>query len=224
MKIASGQSKKKTEIKVKNEPQYANDLNTFYSRFDKFDFQDKCKQLEYDLRHNDDDQIEVNESYVCRSFRGLNVHKASEPDKICGNVLRNCCYELAGIFTTLFNLSLRQSNIPTTWKSAEIIPVPKKPMFTDMNNLRPVALTPIIMKCFERLVLKLLKREVEPQLDPLQFAYKTNPGVEDTVLVFVNNALKHMENPKTFVRILFIDFSSTFNTIQPRSKSFCLFQ
>ena len=31
MKIASGQSKKKTEIKVKNEPQYANDLNTFYS-------------------------------------------------------------------------------------------------------------------------------------------------------------------------------------------------
>ena len=90
MKIASGQSKKKTEIKVKNEPQYANDLNTFYSRFDKFDFKDKCKHLEYDVRSNDDDQIEVNESDVCRSFRGLNVHKASGPDKICGNVLRSC--------------------------------------------------------------------------------------------------------------------------------------
>ena len=64
-------------------------------------------------------------------------------------------------------------------------------MFTDMNNLRPVALTPIIMKSFERLVLKLLKREVELQLDPLQFAYKTKRGVEDAVLVFVNNALKH---------------------------------
>ena len=84
-----------------------------------------------------------------------------------------------------------------------------------MNNLRPVALTPIIMKCFERLVLKLLKREVELQLDPLQFAYKTKRGVEDAFLVFVNNALKHMESPKTFVRILFIDFSSAFNTIQP---------
>ena len=215
MKIASGQSKKKTEIKVKNEPQYANDLNTFYSRFDKFDFKDKCKQLEYDLRHNNDDQIEVNESDVCLSFRGLNLHKASGPDKICGNVLRSCFYELAGIFTTLFNLSLRQSNIPTTWKTAEIIPVPKKTMFTDMNNLRPVALTPIILKCFEQLVLKLLKREVEVQLDPLKFAYKTKRGVEDAVLVFVNNALKHMESPKTFVRILFIDFSSAFNTIQP---------
>ena len=55
----------------------------------------------------------------------------------------------------------------------------------------------------------------EPQLDPLQFAYKTKRGVEDAVLVFANNALKHMENPKTFVRILFIDFSSAFNTIQP---------
>ena len=157
----------------------------------------------------------MNESDVCRSFRGLNVHKASGPDKICGNVLRSCCYELAGIFTTLFNLSLRQSNIPTTWKTAETIPVPKKPMFIDMNNLRSVALTPIIMKFFERLVLKLLKRELEVQLDPLQFAYKTKRGVEDAVLVFVNNALKHMKSPKTFVRILFIDFSSAFNTIQP---------
>ena len=84
-----------------------------------------------------------------------------------------------------------------------------------MNNLRPVALTPIIMKCFEPLVLKLLNREVELQLDLLQFAYKTKRGVEDAVLVFVNNALKHMESPKTFFRILFIDFSSAFNTIQP---------
>ena len=73
------------------------------------------------------------------------------------------------------------SNIPTTWKTAEIIPVPKKPMFTDMKNLRPVAFTPIIMKCFERLVLKLLKREVELQLHPLQFAYKTKRGVEDAL-------------------------------------------
>ena len=98
-----------------------------------------------------------------------------------------CCYELAGIFTTLFYLFLRQSNIPTIRKTAEIIPVPKKPIFTDMNNLRLVALTPIIMKCFERLVLKLLKREVELQLNPLQFANKTKRGVEDAVLVFVNN-------------------------------------
>ena len=73
-------------------------------------------------------------------------------------------------------------------------------MFTDMNNLRPVALTPIVIKCFERLVLKLIKREVEPQLDPLQFAYNTKRGVEDAVLVYVKNALKHMESPKTFVR------------------------
>ena len=143
------------------------------------------------------------------------MRKASGPDKICGNVLRSCCYELAGIFNTLFNLSLKQSNILTAWKTAEIIPMPKKPMYTDLNNLRPVALTLIIMKCFERLVLKLLKREVELQLDPLQFAYKTKRGVEDAVLVFVNNALKHMESPKTFVRILFIDFSSAFNTTRP---------
>ena len=88
-------------------------------------------------------------------------------------------------------------------------------MFVNMNDLRPVALTPIVMKCFEKLILKMLKKEVEQQLDPLQFAYKAKRSVEDAVLVFVNNALKHLEKTQTYVRVLFIDFSSAFNTIQP---------
>ena len=71
------------------------------------------------------------------------------------------------------------------------------------------------MKCFERLVLNILQKEVSLKLDPLQFAYKAKRSVDDAVLVFMNNALKHLEKPGTFVRVLFIDFSSAFNTIQP---------
>ena len=54
--------------------------------------------------------------------------------------------------------------IPKLWKTAEIIPVPKRSKIESMNDLRPVALTPAIMKVFERFVLKLLLNEVKEQL------------------------------------------------------------
>jgi hypothetical protein len=35
---------------------------------------------------------------------------------------------------------------------SSIVPVPKKAKVTEQNDYRPVALTSVIMKCFERLV------------------------------------------------------------------------
>ena len=49
----------------------------------------------------------------------------------------------------------------------------------------------------------------------MQFAYRENRNVEDAILVFLYNVYKHLDTPKNFCRILFVDFSSTFNTIQP---------
>ena len=68
---------------------------------------------------------------------------------------------------------------------------------------------------FEKCVLKLLINEVKDQLDPFQFAYKEKRNVEDACLLFTNNVLKHLEKNGNYARILFIDFSSAFNTIQP---------
>lgn len=39
-------------------------------------------------------------------------------------------------------------------------------------------------------------------------------GIEDATLFLLNCLVKHFENPKTHARLLLIDFSSAFNTIQ----------
>ena len=52
-------------------------------------------------------------------------------------------------------------------------------------------------------------------LDPLQFAYRTGKGVEDAKLFILNELYKHLEKPGAHARVLFADFSSAFNTIQP---------
>ncbi len=50
-------------------------------------------------------------------------------------------------------------------------------------------------------------------LDPLQFAYQTRRGVEDAPSTLLNMIMKHLDGRKTNVKLLFVDFSSAFNTI-----------
>ena len=46
-------------------------------------------------------------------------------------------------------------------------------------------------------------------LDPLQFAYHQNRSTD------LHTALSHLDKRNTYVRMLFIDYSSAFNTIMP---------
>ena len=49
-------------------------------------------------------------------------------------------------------------------KKKKTIPIPKKEKVTAINDLRLVALTPIVMKCLERIILKPLNKQIPPSL------------------------------------------------------------
>ncbi|KAK3568858.1 hypothetical protein QTP86_018498, partial [Hemibagrus guttatus] len=80
------------------------------------------------------------------------------------------------------------------------------------------------MKSFERLVLSYLKDITDPLLDPLQFAYRANGSVDDAVNMVLHFILQHLDSPGSYARILFVDFSSAFNTIIPALLRDKLFQ
>jgi len=86
---------------------------------------------------------------------------------------------------------------------------------TSLNDYRPVALTPVITKCFEKLVLRHIQACPPPTLDPHQFAFRTNRSTEDAIVIALHSALSHLKKQGSYARMLFIDFSSAFNTIKP---------
>ncbi len=122
----------------------------------------------------------------------------------------------APIFTKIFNRSLELCKVPSCFKCSTVISVPKKPKtITGLNDYRLVALTSVVMKSFERLVLAYLKASTGPLLDSLQFTYRANRSVDDAVNMGLHFILQHLDRPGTYVRILFVDFSSAFNSIIP---------
>jgi hypothetical protein len=78
------------------------------------------------------------------------------------------------------------------------------------------------MKVMERLILRHLRAFTAHLTDPFQFAYQANRSVDDAVAMGLHLILQHLEIPRTYARMLFIDYSSAFNTIIPHKLFFKL--
>ncbi|KAG5270393.1 hypothetical protein AALO_G00192100 [Alosa alosa] len=189
-----------------------NNLNRFFARFEAQN--STCPQKTHPPLH--EQPLCLSADSVKRTLAAINTRKATGPDNIPGRMLKDCAGELKDVFTDIFNTSLKQAIVPSCFKAATIIPVPKKTAPSCFNDYRPVALTPIIMKCFERLVMSHIKAILPPTLDPFQFAYRAKRSTEDAICSALHPALTHLEKRDSYVRLLFIDFSSAFNTIIPQ--------
>ena len=137
--------------------------------------------------------LSVSEREVNRLFRRQNTRKAAGPDAVSPSILKFCADQLSPVFSDIFNKSLERCQVPACFKASTIIPVPKKTRITGLNDYRPVALTSVVMKVFERLVLAHLKSITDPLLDPLQFAYRANRSVDDAVNMALHYVLEHVD-------------------------------
>lgn len=71
------------------------------------------------------------------------------------------------------------------------------------------------MKCFERVVLAHIQSSTPDTLDTLQFAYRPNRSTSDPIAATLHYSLSHLENKDSYIRMLLVDYSSTFNMVIP---------
>ena len=205
-----GVDSKKRTVSPGNINVDVDELNDFYCRFD------TSPPTFNAVSSNNQPPPEIEEETVRTLFRQCKERKAPGPDKLTGTLLTNCDEQLAVPFTKLFQRSIDEQSVPLLWKTSVIVPIPKKRCPTALNDYRPVALTSIVMKCFEKIIKRELLQTVYDLeiLDPLQFAYQPSLSVEDALLTVTNSVAKHLDlKPSNYARILYIDFSSAFNAM-----------
>lgn len=66
---------------------------------------------------------------------------------------------------------------------------------------------------FEHLVMTHIKDYIGAYVDPYQYAYRGNCSTADAMSYVVHLALTHLKNRDSYVRLLLLDFSSSYNTI-----------
>ena len=140
---------------------------------------------------------------------------ASGPDGLPHWLWRDFAKCLAPILTHVMNVSLKQQCVPMLWNLANISPIPKETSLSECNQLRPISLTNVIMRLFEKLVFKL---EISSHIDTIirndQFAYKRRSNTTTALLTCQHYWLKWLEDEDVnFVRIISFDFSKAFDSV-----------
>ena len=161
VKSILGCIKSKKRCSVSNSAEFANDLNTFYCRVDCNDFEVERKCAVQYANLPPEHTFEIPRADVASVFKIVKVNKAAGPDTITGKLIKICHLQLCSVVHVLFQLCVELGEIPLQRKTAEIVPIPKKPNLVLLNDYRPSALTSLLVKSFERIVLKYMLPQVE---------------------------------------------------------------
>lgn len=186
-------------------------LNTFYTRFDRMNTDTPSKAF----CNPTDTVFQVTPTQVLKALRQVNHHKAVGPDGVPPRVLKACAEQLTGVYVDICLLVSKPSSIPPYFLIFHHCTSFKKAKSIHPERLQASGTHTSHMKCLEKLVLTHINHMVPGTIDPLQFAYRPNRSVDDAVAFALHHTLQHLDSRGTYVRTLFLDYSSAFNTIRP---------
>ena len=138
---------------------------------------------------------------------------AAGVDKLPYWLFRECADSLTPVVTHVFNVILSSGTPPSAWKRAIVTPIPKVSQPKDYQDLRPISVTSILSRLFERLIVsKFLLPALPKPLFNDQFAFRPT-GSTTAALAYVLHHITRMLEDNSYVRVLFIDYSRAFDTI-----------
>ena len=168
--------------------------------------------LDFDCSGNSFIELYFEIDEVYQILKELNPSKAAGPDGIHGNVLKNCARSLAYPLSILFNLSYVTGCIPPDWKLASVVPVFKKGDKKSVENYRPISLTSLVMKVFERSIKKVLLNSCKNLLDTRQHGFLNDRSCDTQMIPFIQDLTLSL-NDKCRTDIIYFDFAKAFDSV-----------
>lgn len=126
----------------------------------------------------------ISESEVRAAIQELKPKSAPGPDGITNKIIRNMDDASIEALTKYFNQVWNEGQLPKTWKTANIVMIPKPGKKLHLNNLRPISLTSCLGKLLEHIILNRLNKHMELNgLYPdTMIGFRTNLSTQDVLL------------------------------------------
>lgn len=150
-----------------------------------------------------------------QGIRKLKPKKAPGPDGITGDMLKHLGPASRTVLLQIFNHSWTAGVVPSIWKEAEIIPIPKKGKNKkDPRSYRPISLLSCVGKLLERMVNRRLTflLEIQNILSPTQTGYRKFRNTEDQLALLVQDIENSFQEKKKTLAVFF-DLSRAFDKV-----------
>ena len=156
--------------------------------------------------------IEFDHRSVRKLLSNINSNKAQGPDGIHGKILKNCAVGLAFPLTCIFKVSYNSGFIPNEWKLANVVPIFKKGSKADVENYRPISLTCLVMKVFERIIKDKLLALTHDLLDSRQHGFLEHKSCTTNMVLFCDSLALSL-NENIVNHVIYFDFAKAFDSV-----------
>jgi len=109
-----------------------------------------------------------------------------------------------------------EGTVPQQWKTACITPIPKAPHPTKPSEFRPISVTPVLSRSFEKYVVRYYiypaLLDPPPQLNfEDQYAFRPT-GSTTAAIIAIMPTVRSMLSTNEYVHVFAFDFSKAFDT------------
>ena len=142
------------------------------------------------------------------------VNKSCSVNNIPVFIYKFLSEELSIILSNFFNLSVSVGVFPQFLKLGRIIPIFKSKNHKVTNNYRPISLTHIISKIFEKLMCSRMQNFISRNniLSRNQFGFRQGLNTNDAILQLVDECILALDKRNYFITVL-LDFKKAFDTV-----------
>lgn len=154
---------------------------------------------------------EISASDVYAILNSMNPRKAPGPDLVSTKVLRMVHQIRPEIITDFVNYCFKTRTFPLILKTSSVITIPKKGNCSNLSNLRPISLLPILGKLIERIIFShLMPLLLERGFGKHQFGFMKGRSTVDAISTAVARSNELVSKGRKVVWIS-IDFKSAFD-------------
>ena len=144
----------------------------------------------------------------------LDSYGGTDPSGVFPLFFKKVAHVIACPLASVFRTMLRRGSFPLCWRVAHVTPVPKGSSSSFVSDYRPISITPVLSKVYEKLVASRLSRYLESSgvLPDSQYGFRKGLGTTDALLHashVLQSALDHGHEAK----IVQIDFSAAFDRV-----------
>lgn len=167
---------------------------------------DNCNDIIGDLNISFED--------VKKELLKLDIFKSSGPDGVHPKLLKALAYDSSFVeaVTSLFIKCSETGSLPTVWKSASVVALFKKGNKCDPLNYRPVSLTCILCKVYEKLVRLHILQFVENKISKHQHGFVKGRSCLSNLLETYDAILDILDEGAP-VDVLLFDFKKAFDSV-----------
>ena len=143
----------------------------------------------------------------------IDTHKSNGPDELPNWFLKEFSVFLAEPVCSVFNASVREGIVPSIWKLANVVPIPKVNTPKEISkDIRPISLTPTLSKVIESFVGQWVLQHIESKLDVRQYGCLKGKSTTHELVDLLHHWHQALDKNQS-IRAVFIDYAKAFDHV-----------